>query len=121
QFFGFLLECVFEFGRNRTGVLDRLEESGMAQSQALYEPGLEFLDLVGWHGVEVAFRSYRDDGNLLGNRHRRILALLEYFDEPFPASQLPLRGSVEVGTELGKCLELAILRKVKTQRPRDLL
>ena len=50
-----------------------------------------------------------------------VLWLLEHFDDPCAARELPLRGGIELRAELGKRLQLAILSQIETQAPGDLL
>ena len=59
--------------------------------------------------------------DLLLDRHRHVLALLEELDQALAAVELRLRGLVEVGAELGEGRQLAVLREVEAQRAGDLL
>jgi CheY-like chemotaxis protein len=68
------------------------------------------------HGhVEVAVRACVDHDDLLFDRHRHILSLLQDLDESLTASQLLLGCGVEVATKLREGRLFAVLRKFKTQ------
>ena len=58
--------------------------------------------------------------DLLLDRQRHVLALLQHLDQALAAIELPLRGGVEVGAELREGRHLAVLREVEAQRAGDL-
>ena len=61
-----------------------------------------------------------DDRDLLLDRQRLVLRLLQDLDEPRAAIELGLRRLIEVAAELRERRELAILREVEPQRAGDL-
>ena len=67
--------------------------------------------------VEQALRAGVEDRDLLLDRQRLILRLLQQLDEPRAAIELLLRRLVEIArAELRERRELAILREIETQR-----
>src|SRR5690625_7755224 len=90
----------------------------MLQIQAFDKRGFEFANSINRNPVEQSFCGHIDDGYLLGNTLRLVLALLQDLDEAFAAPKLVLRRGVEIGAELRERLQLAVLRKVETQRTR---
>src|SRR5262245_30488891 len=84
------------------------------------EEFLERVDLVHRHVVEQALRARVDDGDLLLDRQRHVLSLLEQLDHTLAPRELGEGGLVEVRAELGEGGELTELGQVQTQRPRDL-
>src|SRR5207245_1879618 len=65
--------------------------------------------------VEQALGAGEDDGHLLLDGQRRVLALLEQLYHALAPRELHLGGLVEVGAELGKGGQLAILGEVEAQ------
>ena len=65
--------------------------------------------------VEVAVRAGINNGDLLFDRQRLILTLLEDLGEAFAAMELLLRGLIEIGTELREGSESAVLRQFESQ------
>src|SRR5438477_7995870 len=65
--------------------------------------------------VEQSLRAGEDDGHLLLDRQRLVLALLEELDHALAAGQLVLGGLVEVRPELREGRQLAVLREVEPQ------
>ena len=62
--------------------------------------------------VEVAVLHRPEDGDLLFDRNRVVLRLLEQLHDALAAIELRLGGGIEVGTELGEGGQLAELRQV---------
>ena len=89
----------------------------MRALDVLEELPLELLNVLNGHGIEVAPGAQEDRDDLFFDRHRAVLRLLEQLDQPLAAIQLILRRLVEVGRECGERLELAVLRKIQSQRP----
>ena len=56
--------------------------------------------------------------DLLLDRQRLVLRLLQDLDQPAAAIELRLRGFVEVAAELRERRQLAVLREIETQRCR---
>src|SRR5262249_3530161 len=80
--------------------------------QLLLEPGaVPRIDVV-----EVLVGSGEDEGDLLLDRDRLVLRLLEDLDQPRAARELSLGRLVQVAAELREGGQLAILRKLETQR-----
>ncbi len=61
--------------------------------------------------IDVAVVNSKDRHNLLFNRQRHILALLEDFNQSSTTIQLTLGRGIKVGTELGKGRHLTIMRR----------
>jgi hypothetical protein len=76
---------------------------------------------VGRHVVEIAVHAREDRDDLLLDRHRRELRLLQQLGEPRAAVQQALGRGVEVRAELGEGRHLAILRELELDRAGDLL
>src|SRR5208337_1000917 len=72
------------------------------------------------HVVEQPLGPRVDDENLLGERQRLILPLLQNFRQTASTGELRLRSLVEVAAKLGKRRQFAILSKIETQRAGDL-
>ena len=71
--------------------------------------------------VEVAVHTRVKHDHLLLDRPRLVLRLIEEGDHPLTASKRVPGRFVEVGAELCKGLQLAILRQIEAQPPRYLL
>src|SRR5205814_4190401 len=85
------------------------------------EPLLPGLDLRDRDVVQVAVRYGENDHDLLLDRHRLVLRLLQHLHDAYPARELLLSRLVELRAELGERLELAVLREIEPQAPRYLL
>jgi len=72
-------------------------------------------DVVNGNSVKKTLSTKEDDGNLLFNRHRNVLALFEDFNQAGTAVKLRLGGFVEIGTKFGEGFKLTELRKIETQ------
>src|SRR6185312_13930392 len=92
----FLLANVGENARLR--VLNKLVELGF-KAAAFFDGDI----------VEQTLGSREDDGDLLFDRQRLILRLLQNFDEALTAVELRLRRLIKIGAKLRECRELAIL------------
>ena len=99
---------------------DRVEQARVRGVYILVESFFEFANLLDWQIVEDAAGSGKDDQNLLGERQRRELALLQQFDQALAAIELLLRGLVEIAAELGEGRQFAVLRQFELQRSGDL-
>ena len=87
-------------------------------SRKRYRPSSYCAQPLDRHGVEVAVGRREDDRDLLLDRERLILRLLQDLDQPLAAVELLLRRLVEVAAELRERRELAVLREVEPQRCR---
>src|SRR5438093_7089952 len=96
-------------------VPDLAEDLRLPPLEIAVEELLERPHGVHRHVVEQALGAGEDDGHLLLDEQRCVLALLEQLDHPLAARQLHLRGLVEVGAELREGGQLAILREVQAQ------
>ena len=76
---------------------------------------LELAQLIDLHVVEQALRAGVDDQNLLGERQRLVLSLLQDFRQALAAGQLLLRGFIEIAAELRERRQFAILRQIESQ------
>ena len=73
------------------------------------------------HVVDEAVRHRVDDHDLLLDRHRLVLRLLQHLDRARAALELALRRRIEVRGERGEGFELAVLREVETETAGDRL
>src|SRR3712207_1061476 len=83
--------------------------------QVLAELVLEAGNLGGGDVVQVAVDPGEDRHDLLLDRPRLVLRLVQGRDHPLAARERPLRLRVELGPELGERLELAVLRELEPQ------
>ena len=88
--------------------------------EELIELGFERAAVFHCKIVEQAVGGGEDDGNLFLDRQRRVLRLLQNFDQAFTAIELGLRSFIEIGAELREGREFAVLREIQTQRAGDL-
>src|SRR5262245_24916898 len=58
-------------------VIDALDQSGVVGVHVAMELCLPLLDLVYWHVIQLAFSGDVDDHDLVLDRHRRVLLLLQ--------------------------------------------
>ena len=115
-----VFEVVFQLLGELLALADLFEDLLVRALHVLEELPLELLNVLNGHGVEVAPGAQEDGDDLLLDRHRAVLRLLEQLDQPAAAVQLRLRCFVEVGGEGREGLEFAVLRQVEPQRARDL-
>ena len=98
-------------------LLDRRQHAAVTRAHELDELVLRGADVGHRDFVEEAVDAGVEDRDLLLDRQRRVLFLLQHFDEPRAAIELVLRGLVEVAAaELRERRQLAELREVETQR-----
>ena len=83
--------------------------------QALDQAAVELGHAVDVDAVDEAVGGGVDDGDLVLDRQRRALALVERLHEPLAAGQRALGLGIEVGAELGEGLEVAVLRQLDLQ------
>jgi len=93
----------------------------MARLEVGIEAILEGAKVLDFDVVEKAVDAGEEDCNLLLCRKRLELRLLEKLSEALAAAELALRDGIEVGAELGKGSEFAILREVELEGCADLL
>ena len=91
----------------------QLRPAGVEEGEQLGLVGAQPLDV---DGIEEAVGRGIDDDDLLLDRQRLILRLLEHFDQPPAAIELALRLLVEVTAELRERRQLAVLREIEPQR-----
>src|SRR5690606_28751595 len=89
-------------------------------TEVIKQLALELEHIRDLERVELALRSRPDRYNLVFDRVRRVLGLLEQFSQTCTTSQLATRCRIKVGREHREGLERAILRKLKLQRSGDL-
>ncbi|KAB5588085.1 Acetylglutamate semialdehyde dehydrogenase [Ceratobasidium theobromae] len=102
------------------GLADRGEDAGVA-AQVVEQGVLEGQHVLDLEVVEVAVRAGPDADDLLLDRVRRVLRLLEELHEPLTAGELLTGGGVEVGGEHREGLHRAVLREGQLERSGDLL
>src|SRR4029453_8872331 len=98
-------------------LVDQLpQQRGVAVVDELVQLNLEAANRGDLDLVEVAVDGREDDQDLLLDRQRLILRLLQDLDQALAAIELCLRRLVEIAAEMRECRQPAILRKVKAQR-----
>ena len=122
------LELLLEFADGalqfRAGLVGNLfflsdlrQQRAVARVHELNQVLLEALNVRHGNVVDHAAGAREDHQDLLLDRQRRELALLQDFDQPLPARELRLRGLIElIGAELREGREFAVLREVQAQR-----
>src|SRR6187200_2404062 len=101
------------------GLADGREQLVLAAAQVVQEVGLEAADVLDGDVVELAGGAQPDGDDLLLDRRRRGLALLEQLDEASALRELGSRRRVEVGGEHRERLEGAVLREVELESTGD--
>ena len=101
-------------------LVDRLEQACPVALQEADEARRPLEDAIHRNLVQVPLRARVQDGDLLPQRHRLVLVLLEQLGQTRPSLQLVARRRVKVRRELRKGGELAVLREVEAQLARDL-
>ena len=89
--------------------------------QAVDQLAVELGDPVHADAVQVAVGRGVEHRDLVGDRHRLALVLVERLHEPLAAGQRLLRVRVEVGAELGERLEVAVLGELDLELAGHLL
>src|ERR1039457_3622448 len=92
-----------------------LKDAGMRVLHEFIELPLKWPALLDRQVVEGAAGAGIDGQDLLLDRHRAVLPLLEDLGEALPASELLLRGLVQLRAELGEGRERAVLRQLEPQ------
>ncbi len=93
---------------------DRGQSLTVLDAQVGDEVFLECTHFVRRYGVNETLTSDEDDGDLLFDRLRYVLTLLENLNELLTTGELALRSRIEVRTKLREGFELAILSEVET-------
>src|SRR5579863_151289 len=101
--------------------LDLLEQLGVAGLDGVRQAREEVLDAVGVDAIDVPVGGRVDLHDLLLDRDRLALTLVECAHQPLAARQRALRVGIELGSELRERLELTELREVELQTAGDLL
>src|SRR3954469_20444011 len=78
---------------------DRVANLGILRLHEVVEAALPFVQLRRIDVVEEAVGHGEDDHDLLIDRHRLILPLLQHFHRACPALQLSFGGGIEIGCE----------------------
>src|SRR6478752_5594885 len=103
------------------GLADRREQLVLAAAKVVEEVGLEAPDVLDGDVVELAGGAEPDRDDLLLDRRRRGLTLLEQLDEAHALRELGTRRGVEVGGEHRERLERAVLGEVQLEAAGDRL
>src|SRR5579872_2300143 len=116
------LEGLDRLDQRRLGVLiqilraaDLLHDVRVVLRHERVELRLELLDVGDIDIVQEALEAHVDDRDLLLDRHRLALRLLQDFDEAGSAIELRAGRAVEVRRELREGLYLAVLRQVELE------
>src|SRR2546427_12521936 len=104
------------FGERLAGA-DLLTDLGVLRRHEVVEAAFPIPDRVHRDVVQEPVGHGEDDHHLLLYGHRAVLRLLQHLDRARTAIELPLRGGVELGGELGERLQLAVLREVQAEPP----
>src|SRR5262245_6812442 len=99
---------------------ERGEQARLARVEEAVQLRLVGAHLIDRNRIDEAVGGRDDDDDLLLDRQRLILRLLQHFDEPAAAIELVERRLVEIGAELRERGELAELREIEPQRAGDL-
>src|SRR5690606_7304260 len=97
----------------------RLQDLRPLRAQELHELTLEGAHALDRDVIEMAVRGRPDDRDLLRERQRLVLRLLQDLDQALTARQLLLRRRVEVRAELRERLDVAVLRQREAQLAGD--
>ena len=65
--------------------------------------------------IQKAVGTGINDDDLLFDRQRRVLILLQNFRQPLAAGKLRQRGLVEIRSELRECRQFAELRQIQVE------
>ena len=76
---------------------------------------MKFADLIYGNIFKIIVSYGVDDNYLIFNRNGRISVLLEDFHNTLTQSKALLSVLIKVGTELGECLKLSVLRVCELQ------
>src|SRR5207253_626429 len=101
-------------------LVDGLEQALTVALQEPYESTGPFDDSVDRDLVEVSLGARIQRGDLLPQRDRLVLVLLQQLGEARTSLELVSRRGVEVRSELRERRQLAVLREVEAQLARDL-
>src|SRR5438876_4282264 len=110
-----LREALAQRVRDLLLVADLGEDPGTLALEPTVEVRLEVRDRVHRQVVEQSLGPREDDGNLLLDGHRPVLALLQDLDHALAARELHLGRPVEVAAELREGRQLTILSEVEPQ------
>src|SRR5271166_3579774 len=100
--------------------LDARQNAGIRSFHVGIQSLLEITQLIDGHVVEQPLRSCEDDENLLGERQRLVLSLLQDLRQTASAGELSLGGLVQITAKLRERSQFAILSEIKTQRAGNL-
>src|SRR6185437_9385181 len=98
-----------------------LADLWVARAHELVETALPLAHARHRHVVDEPVRHGEDDHDLLLDRHRLVLALLEHFDRARAAIELPPGGGVQVRRKGGKGFQFSKLGEVEPQAAGDRL
>ena len=97
------------------------EQRFFARLQPILQLHLKLFHPLDWHGVEVSVLHRPHDGNLLFDRDRVVLLLLEQLDDALAALESRLGAGIQIGAELSERGKLTELREVEFHFTGDLL
>src|SRR5262249_5643433 len=109
----------FQFLIQRLLGPDLLEDARVRALHECVQALFELAALLHWNIVQEALRTGVDNHDLLFQRQRMILPLLQDLHQTPAAIELILRALVQVAAKLGEGRELAVLRKAETQTAGD--
>mmetsp|Transcript_14605 Transcript_14605/g.28280 ORF Transcript_14605/g.28280 Transcript_14605/m.28280 type:complete len:558 (-) Transcript_14605:55-1728(-) len=121
ELIGSLLEGGLNVGVEGLLGLDLLKNRGVVGLNVLEPASLELTDALEVDGVKVATHTGEDNNDLLVDRHRLVLALLEELLEAGTTVKLVLGGGIEIGTELSEGSDLTVLGKLELDGTGNLL
>ncbi|MBG9885595.1 hypothetical protein ABE10_03120, partial [Bacillus toyonensis] len=96
------------------GLTQGVQDLGVS-TQVVDELALEAEHVLDLDRVELAVRAGPDRDDLVLDRVRRVLRLLEQLGQARASGELPTRGGIEVGREHREGLERTVLRQLQLQ------
>src|SRR5207302_8067082 len=111
-------DVLLDLGRPALLLQDALPDALADRVHVPEEIALELLHGLPGDVVEIAGGAAEDDHDLLLDRHRLVLGLLQHLHETLAPTELPLRRLVQIGAELGERRELAELAEVELEASR---
>ncbi len=116
-----VLQAVVHFGRNVFLGSDGLHQVRVNRVHVLQQLRLKGANLGHWHIVRKAVDDRVNAHDLVFERLRAVLRLLQQFGEPLPTINLRLGGLIEVAGELREGGKFAELRQFRLDPARDFL
>ena len=114
-------QCFFVFFGNRFIVDNCRHDFGITLRHEVQQFGFVATGVFERDAIHITVGRRIDNQNLIFQRHRFIVLLLQNLGQSLAARQLRLRALVQIGSELRKRGEFAKTRQVEFEATRDLL